>query len=530
MRTILALCTLACVFTPPITAQTMDKEKLREQARVVAVSLDLSFRSPCFPLSAGEEELDPAELQTQIELRAKLLRDDPTNVENRGKLCQLHFQAGQFDKAKVQQRIVIDHYRNRVAASPGDVDALRSLARWLDFPADQDEIEHVWQTVLKLQPKAADAFAGLGALRSARAMALNEAVRADMAQRREESKDVDKASVIWQRRDKLDAAKKLVAEGLEYINRAIEVAPAEASNYFARCNLRMLKNGLWRPAKDLTAEQSASLIEDYLQDMRLAADADVENPRAAILGLYFEWALLATRVGANPAKKLPNAWSELSKEQRDGISVWLDRLARIATGSDERRAAESLEALAYFRGIFSYEADKKENLLRRAVSLDPSRQASWNFLLTGLLQQRKLPDLRDACQTRLQHKDDIPTRLALAYAHDRLNEPDKAEEQVRIVLKQEPNNVVANLGLAMVLLKKSKTDADLDAAGKQLDATHLILRDAPGTQYRSEMLLARGIYFGLKGDVKGARGFLEQALFWDDKNAEAKAALAALGK
>jgi hypothetical protein len=30
--------------------------------------------------------------------------------------------------------------------------------------------------------------------------------------------------------------------------------------------------------------------------------------------------------------------------------------------------------------------------------------------------------------------------------------------------------------------------------------------------------------------VKEARGLLEQALFWDDKNAEAKAALAALGK
>src|SRR5262249_19088485 len=158
-----------------------------------------------------------------------------------------------------------------------------------------------------------------------------------------------------------------------------------------------------------------------------------QNPRAAIAGLYFEWALLATRVGANPAKKLPNAWSELSKEQRDSISVWLGRLARIGTSGDKRRAAESLEALAYFHGVVGYEADKKESLRRRAAPPDPPRQASWTFLLTGLLQQRKLPALRDTCQTRLRPKAAPPPRLALAYAHDRLNEPDKAEEQLRTV-------------------------------------------------------------------------------------------------
>ncbi len=156
-------------------------------------------------------------------------------------------------------------------------------------------------------------------------------------------------------------------------------------------------------------------------------------------------------------------------------------------------------------------------------------------MLIGLYAgESKFEEMLPPCEDRVKKKDASYRRFVLAKVYDRLPLPDQAEEQIRAVLKKEPENVWGNLALASLLLKCGSNEAALREAGELLSKSYRVLEKEPDTSrnYFSKIhcFLNTAIYYGLSGNVEPARQAVRKILDSDKDNDYAKEILSALGQ
>jgi predicted Zn-dependent protease len=129
----------------------------------------------------------------------------------------------------------------------------------------------------------------------------------------------------------------------------------------------------------------------------------------------------------------------------------------------------------------------------------------------------------------LKHKDSAHARYLCAKVHQELGQFGEAEEQVRAALKQEPENFLATLGLAAMLLRHDDAAA-LAEAGRLLDRAERLLTPTSEGSQQLDYAATRGVYLGLTGDTDRARGFLKAVLEKDGDHRVAREDLAVLEK
>ena len=120
----------------------------------------------------------------------------------------------------------------------------------------------------------------------------------------------------------------------------------------------------------------------------------------------------------------------------------------------------------------------------------------------------------------------------LAKVYDRLNKTEKAEDQVRSILRKEPDNIWARLALASLLLKRSQDESALREAEGVLVKTRPFIekRDTPEAgDLQVHFVLTAAVFDSLTGSYEVARAELKEVLDRDQDNDYAKAILAAMG-
>jgi tetratricopeptide (TPR) repeat protein len=161
---------------------------------------------------------------------------------------------------------------------------------------------------------------------------------------------------------------------------------------------------------------------------------------------------------------------------------------------------------------------------RRAIELDPSRGGAREILLATLAMKDRDAEVLKAAQEYVRYSDTVKTRYLLAKAYENLHQYDRAEEQVRLALKQAPDDARLNLALAALLLKRGA----LAEAGKLLDRAAELTGKKDGEKHRTDYLAIRGVYLALSGDRQGAFRVLSEALEADKLHQQARAALEAM--
>ena len=118
------------------------------------------------------------------------------------------------------------------------------------------------------------------------------------------------------------------------------------------------------------------------------------------------------------------------------------------------------------------------------------------------------------------------TRLILAKAYEHLGKLEKAQSELETALKLDPGDVLANLALATVLMKRDDEGAYLARAGKLIAAVSQ--RVTPEEQVNYD--IAFSYHAALTGDAATAEKLLRRVLALDEKNERAANALKALAK
>ncbi|HXA44307.1 MAG TPA: hypothetical protein VNZ25_02275 [Candidatus Angelobacter sp.] len=285
------------------------------------------------------------------------------------------------------------------------------------------------------------------------------------------------SQAIWDYHPSPDALAKSKArchEASQCFERAVAMAPKESEIFVQRagyiCQSSLL-NCFFRHFHDnepidAVTWTSASCSKESIASLQKAADLSPTNYQYISLVAYFVW--MNATLKTSSQNLAPDA---LPDDARQSIRNAMTRLENLSQDAHTNTAAGALENLAMLKGMFGTPAAAVVPYLRKAVSLDPSRDQSWDLLLSLLSDSASQDELTELFKTRLKYKDSARNHLLLARAFERQEKWDQAREETKTALKHEPDNpaiaLVAHLELAALALEQSSDPSHLTEAAEQ---------------------------------------------------------------
>jgi len=329
--------------------------------------------------------------------------------------------------------------------------------------------------------------------------------------------------------DALIKSEASLAEASRCFDRAMALAPKEPEVFLQRAGYMCSSNWQncfirhFRGNEELSKNTwlLAFFSTETIANLQKAAELSPKNYEYISLAAYFEWfnAILQTKAtNFFTIDILPDA-------ARKSIHNAMARLENLSEGSNKKTAAGALENLGFlnmtFRNSQAATAD-----FRRAVSLDPTREQSWDMWLGTLIDSGSPDELVAVCESRLKYKNSAWNRLLLAKCYVKQKEWNKATKQTEIAGQLETNNIVSPLLLAAIVLKQSDYTNYLSIVTTNLTRADAILSTMPVGDERSgrwrEMVLNMAIVCALNNHDDWAVKWLERVLQYFPNDETAK--------
>jgi tetratricopeptide (TPR) repeat protein len=326
-------------------------------------------------------------------------------------------------------------------------------------------------------------------------------------------------------------------EASRCFDRAMALAPKEPEVFFQRAGYMSISNWqncYFRHFRDDEKIDSATCLlaffsRETVVNLQKAAELSPSNYEHVSLAAYFTW--FNAMIQAKATNYTPDILPDAARKSIHNTMAHLENLSEV---SDKKMAAGALENLGILNMTFGNSQAATADF-RRAVSLDPAREPSWDMWLGTLVSSASPDELVAICESRLKHKSSARNHLLLAKAFQRQEKWDKAIEQAEIAGKLETNNVVPPLMLAAIALKQSADTNQLSTALKYLTPAEELLKTMPAndeTRTRwHELMLNTAIACGLEGtptSQKYARFLLEAILKQNPNDEQAKEIMGAL--
>ncbi|MEW6306956.1 MAG: tetratricopeptide repeat protein [Verrucomicrobiota bacterium] len=509
------------------------RDSLRQLLRLPSINTQFGFnfqQSRGFVFETGER--DAAREVRELE---QALANEPPNPERLFQLGRLQEQAGNHVSARNAYAKAVQLARKQIESRPEDALLLVALGQSLAEMSEHVEAESVLRRATRLAPREARAWLALGVFLDQRAWAelmrhLNlppsasfDLLVGSLSQRKPSGEQVE-------------AARKYVEEAGACLDTAIRLAPDEGEAYGRRalCRgnqnvLRVLVNAAGGQAVEPSALLKAAVARANTADVWRRAELNRNNHEALGQAVFYEvmaWLLDQAREEP-PDLADGDFWDQLPDEVKARVRDGLGRLEEIAQGANAKHAAGALEMRGIIQLIVQGDKTGGETSFRRAVALDPSRGQAWELLMIALADMKRNDDLLRVCEQRVQQQDTPRARLALAKAHERLKQYDRAEKQLEAGLRFNQNDFAVNLGLCALLARRANDDDTLRRAGEHLQRA-IRASNPPSRERLIDLNLTGGIYFALAGDAPAARRMLRQVIQIDPDNEAAKAALTAV--
>jgi tetratricopeptide (TPR) repeat protein len=227
------------------------------------------------------------------------------------------------------------------------------------------------------------------------------------------------------------------------------------------------------------------------------------------------------------------SYEQLTDAAREKIVVHVRKLGAIATGTDLARAARALQGGAALHWFVRHDATATEAALRLSVAKDPKVRQSWNALVLVLADAQRWDDLAKVCAAWVDAEDGAPQRMMLAKSLWTAGDAEGAEKHWRAALALEPKSPAANVGVAVLVLRRAKTDADVAEARKLVRAaSDALAPDAGKTDpgLAAACGLADAVALGLAGDLDASEKSAHRLLDDYGEFPQAREVLAAIGR
>ena len=526
----------AATFFVNAAAPPHGKARLRELA--VFPTLNLTFQWG-FDFQGGtlnftDNNADPLE---EIARLRQELKQQPDNIQRFLQLGGLLDQNNETNESKICYHKAEQLCRNRLTVNPGDGLLLTDLGQALFALDKKDEAENVSRKATVVSSNEWKCWVGLGQILENRSFeqlfpekslasifALASSAPQELLNYRPSPGALGKSEA-------------LSSEAAKCFDRAVATAPKETEVFLCRAGYQFisnLKNLLiqhFRSNDNLEPNKLRSAFlftKATVPDLQQAARLSPNNYKIIAIAAYFEWANAVAQ--ATP----PNsAFNSLPDETRRSIREAMTRLENLSLDSDKKAAAGALEVLGCLNmtmgGVDAASCRAAEPYLRRAASLDPSRDTSWDILL-GVLHGESAPpeDMITVCESRLKYKNSAWNHLLLAKVLQKQEQWVKATEQATAAIKLETNNVAAHLMLFALCLRQSGdplylTNAVQNVSLISTNALNEITSADEKAEREREIMLNSAILLGLNDQPERAKELLRTTVLKtnpDDKDAK----------
>jgi tetratricopeptide (TPR) repeat protein len=332
----------------------------------------------------------------------------------------------------------------------------------------------------------------------------------------------------------VERAKALMAESRACFNHAVEAAPGEVEVYerrgaqgwtscFLQLQMRQAQGEKIDSNKDIADYFSGGGREDLNKIVTLSP-TNYLAIGTAVLSAAVPSMVMMHRQSLQES----SLWLVLPEDSRQLIRNAITLLQKIQESPNSRAQAGACEVEGFIKFLIMNDTAGAEQSARRAVALDPSRKQSWELFLGILASSGRITELAAVSESRLKSDPSARNYLVHAKALFKLNQFDKSGQQVKQALRLEPDNVLAHMAVAALMLKRADEESLKDAF-VHLNRAKTLMGDSPLAQQAVDLCLLSGFYFALNDKPAMARGLFEQILNYDSNDADAKNALAALG-
>jgi tetratricopeptide (TPR) repeat protein len=336
----------------------------------------------------------------------------------------------------------------------------------------------------------------------------------------------------WPSAEALEKAQAACDEASRCFDRAMLLAPNEPEVFFQRAGFMCSSNWqncFFRHYRDYEKISPQKLLMSFfcpetIANLDKAAELKPKDYQYIGLAAYFEYCVAVLEANNFTPDTLPD-------KTRQSIHNAMARLESLSEDPDKKTAAGALESLGFLNMAFRNMSAATANF-RQAVTLDPTRETSWDMWLGSLVGSASPDELTAICESRLKYKDSAHNHLLLAKTLARQKKWDKATEQAEIARQQEPNNIVPPLMLAAIALKQSEQTNYMSIARANLIRASVIIQNMDKSDEKDkrsrELLLDLTILYALDGEPEDARHLMERFLKRRPNDSTAKEILEAV--
>ncbi len=514
---------------------TDGKERLRRLIHLPTVSVGIGVN---FDSTRGFEMMSQqGDAKREIEEINKLLVGNGADAPRHFRLACLYAEAGDRNQGAIALDRALTLYRQQDAGQSDNGKLLAAYGEALNAAGRTAEAERVLRQGIKVAPRewtcrvalgrflTREAFGSLlGGERKSDGLSPLPSSVADLLARKPSAGQVEKA-------------RKLADDSVEQYNEAVSLAPSEPEAHAGRALCLSGRNMVKTAIRIASGEESdparfatAPFTAEALPDLQQVARLRPKDHRAIGTAVLFEVFCVEVERGASQVGSLIGAtgWGNMPDTTRESVPGAVGRLEELGQSGDSFQAAGALAVLGAIQCLVIQDQSGAEANLRRAVKLDPSRDAAWELLMGIVATNRRFPELQTLAETRLKAVDTPRNRLILAKALDRLDQTDRCLAEAEAARRRFPNDFGCTLAVAAALLKSEVGKVLLNPIDALITRAEQLLGLAPTREALSDLLLTRGLFYGLSDQPDLARASLNKLLELDRDNADARDALAAL--
>ena len=512
MKRIFVLIILAGTFSLQAAAPRRGDDRLRELAVFPEMKLNFEFGMEL----QGDRWVmyENVNLPDEIVRLREELKRRPEDTEQLLRLGDLLDSNGETNEARICYQKAEQLCRNKIAAKPQDGLYLTELGEALSALGKEEEAEHVYRKATLVSSNDWRCWISLGNF-----LANEPFLYLFPSNFRNQIYSETIPQEVLNYRPPPGALKKAessVAEASHCFDRAVALAPKEPEVFFQRAGYLSNSNSqscFFRHFHNNDKLDSRTLLLAFYSqtataDLLRAAELNPKDYQYASLAAYFQFQYINSMAHANNAK--PPAEILSGKDRQFAMT----RLENLSQDADKKTAAAASENLGILNMAFGNKQQAAANF-RRAVSLDPSREQSWDMLL-GTLKNSASPDeLVALCESRLKYKNSAKNHLLLAKLYAKQKEWTLATQQAETADQLETNNIISSLLIAAVALKENQTNS-LSVAKVSLTRVCSILQAMPMGDERTtrwrEYMLNVSIGSALDGQTQAARDGINEVL------------------
>jgi tetratricopeptide (TPR) repeat protein len=401
--------------------------------------------------------------------------------------------------------------RNKIAVSSQDGLNLIALGEILDALGSEDEAESNFRKAILVSSNEWKCWIGLGNYLANDSF--DSLFSKDLLNMVVPGQAPSKAVLNYRPSpETLKKSESLCREASRCFDRAVAIAPKEPEVFFQRAGYMSISNlqncyiRYYRNNEKISTNEwvLAFFSKETILNLKQAAKLKPKDYQYISLAAYFEYSVSAMQLHLNN-----DATEILPDKISQSIHEAMTRLENLSKDSDNKTAAGALENLGMLNMCFG-NSQAAASDSRRAVSLDPTRETSWDLLLGTMVYLGATPEeIVSVCQTRLKYEDSARNRLLLAKALTKEEKWDEAAIQAGIAGKIETNNIVPPLLIAAIALKDTARTNYLTTAKIYTSRANAILQTLPVNDENAErwreLALNAAIVSALTGEPEKAK-------------------------